>query len=407
MRIVKLLHVMSGLDPHAGGPREGVCRRGVFLEGLGHSVSIVTLDAPDAPFLKDVPLKVYALGPSKSALRYNSKLVPWLMAHAREYDAVIVNGLWQYQGIGTRRALRKLGMPYYLFVHGMLDPWFKHTYPMKHLKKWLYWLLGEYRVLRDAKAVLFTSEEERLQARQSFWLYRAAERVVAYGTSPPPADTPELRAQFQTAFPELKSCRVLLFLSRIHVKKGCDLLIAAFAKLVQNEPTLRLVMAGPASPALLAELQALAREHGVADRIVWPGMLQGDAKWAAFYNAEAFVLPSHQENFGIAVAEALGCGVPVLISDKVNIWREIVADNAGLAEADTQAGTDALLARWLALPEQRRLDMRSNAKRCFETRFRVDAMAYDLLDVISGKPQTAVPVAGPKATPSDAKLLSR
>ena len=407
MRIVKLLHVMSGLDPNAGGPREGVCRRGVFLEAHGHSVSIVTLDAPDAPFLKDVPLKVFALGPSQSAMRYNSKLVPWLLAHAREYDAVIVNGLWQYQGIGTRRALRKLGMPYYLFVHGMLDPWFKHTYPMKHFKKWLYWLLGEYRVLRDAQAVLFTSEEERLQARRSFWLYRAAERVVAYGTSPPPPDTPELRAQFRSAFPELEGCRNFLFLSRIHEKKGCDLLISAFAKAARNEPALRLVMAGPANPALLADLKNLARERGIADRVVWPGMLQGEAKWSAFYNAEAFVLPSHQENFGIAVAEALGCGLPVLISDKVNIWREIVTDDAGLAEPDTQPGTDALLARWLDLPQQKRQDMRSNAKRCFETRFRVDAMAYDLLDVISGQPQTAAPVAAPKPTAADAKLFSR
>ena len=136
-------------------------------------------------------------------------------------------------------------------------------------------------------------------------------------------------------------------------------------------------------------------------------MLQGDAKWSAFYNAEAFVLPSHQENFGIAVAEALGCGLPVLISDKVNIWREIVADNAGLAEPDTQAGTDALLARWLALPEQKRQDMRSNAKRCFETRFRVEAMAYDLLDVISGRPPAATPMAPSEPTRSNAKLLSR
>jgi glycosyltransferase involved in cell wall biosynthesis len=380
---MKLLHVMSGLDPHAGGPREGVCRRGVFLEEHGHSVSIVTLDAPDAPFLKDVPLTVHALGPSRSSLRYNEKLVPWLLAHAREYDAVIINGLWQYQGIGTRRALRKLGMPYYIFVHGMLDPWFKHAYPMKHMKKWLYWLLGEYRVLRDARAVLFTSEEERLQARKSFWLYRAAERVVPYGTSPPPGDAPGLRAQFMSAFPKLQGCRIFLFLSRIHEKKGCDLLISAFAKAARHEPTLRLVMAGPGTPALLGELKALAQERGVADRILWPGMLQGDAKWAAFYGAEAFVLPSHQENFGIAVAEALGCGLPVLISDKINIWREIVADNAGLAEPDTQVGIDTLLSRWLELPEQTRSDMRANAKRCFETRFRVDAMAYGLLDVVT------------------------
>ena len=179
-RGLKLLHVMSGLNPLDGGPREGVCRRGVFLEELGHSVSIVTLDDPHEPFLRDIPLTVYPLGPSYGGFRYNKKLVPWLMAHALEYDAVIVNGMWQYHGFGTRQALRRLGMPYYLFAHGMLDPWFKRAYPLKHLKKWLYWPWGEYRVLRDARAVLFTSEEERRLASQSFWMYRAKERVVAY-----------------------------------------------------------------------------------------------------------------------------------------------------------------------------------------------------------------------------------
>jgi glycosyltransferase involved in cell wall biosynthesis len=383
---LKLLHVLSTVNPVAGGPREGVCRRGVFLEGLGHSVSILTLDDPNQSFLADVPLTVHAIGPSMRGYGYNKRLVPWLLENAGKYDAIIVNGLWQYHSFGTWRALRKIGMPYFLFVHGMLDPWFKHTYPLKHLKKWLYWPWGEYRVVRDARAVLFTSEDERRLARQSFWLYRAKERVVAYGTSPPPGDAQRHRDGFFAAHPALRACRIFLFLGRIHEKKGCDLLIEAFAKVAAGDGRLRLVMAGPAGPELLEDLKALAARYGISDRVSWPGMLQGDMKWGAFYSAEAFVLPSHQENFGIAVAESLGCGLPVLISKKVNIWREILADNAGLAEEDTQLGTDSLLERWLALGEQSRIDMKANAVRSFETRFRVDAMAHSLLDVIAGAP---------------------
>lgn len=375
---------MASLDPHGGGPREGVVRRGVFLEALGHGVCIATLDAPGEPFLKNVPLTVYPLGPSHGSYRYNSRLLPWLREHAWEYDAVIVNGLWQYHGFATRRALCELGLPYYVFVHGMLDPWFKRAYPLKHLKKLLYWPWGEYRVLRDAAAVLFTSEEERRMARHSFGLYRARERVVAYGTTPPPGDRVAHREKFFVAHPQCRGCRIFLFLGRIHEKKGCDLLVAAFAKAAARDSSLRLVVAGPGQSALVDRLKDLAAHHGVADRIVWPGMLQGDMKWGAFYSAEAFVLPSHQENFGIAVAEALGCGVPVLISDKVNIWREVVADDAGLAEPDTQSGTDALFQRWLTLSPQARLAMGANAERCFDARFRVDAMAYDLLAVVGG-----------------------
>jgi glycosyltransferase involved in cell wall biosynthesis len=109
-------------------------------------------------------------------------------------------------------------------------------------------------------------------------------------------------------------------------------------------------------------------------------MLQGDMKWGAFYASEAYVLSSHQENFGIAVAESLGCGVPVLISDKVNIWREIEADGAGIVNPDTLAGSKESLKRWLALDETARQQMEANAKRCFEERFTVEAMAKSIAE---------------------------
>jgi glycosyltransferase involved in cell wall biosynthesis len=278
-----------------------------------------------------------------------------------------------------------MGIPYYVFTHGMLDPWFKRTYPLKHLKKWLYWPWAEYRVLRDAAGVLFTSEEERLQARRSFWLYRAHEHVVAYGTAQPPQDGERLRAKFLVAHRQLQGKRIVLFLGRIHEKKGCDLLVQAFASAAAQDDRLHLVLAGPDQTRLVPRLQALAAAAGVAERVSWPGMLQGDAKWGAFHAAEVFALPSHQENFGIAVAEALGCGLPVLISNKVNIWREIAADRAGIVEDDTLKGTRQGLQRWLALgPEQRR-QFSEQAKSSFRRRYSVDAMATTFLDVLTGK----------------------
>jgi glycosyltransferase involved in cell wall biosynthesis len=389
---LKLLHVMPSVNPHGGGPMEGVRQRGLRLQQLGHIVEVVTLDDPTKEYLSGYPLAVHALGPSGGGYGYNAKLVPWLKKHARDYDAVIVNGLWQYHSFAAWRALQKMGVPYYVFAHGMLDPWFKRTYPLKHFKKWLYWPWAEYRVLRDARAVLFTSEEERLQARQSFWLYRAAERVVAYGTSAPPANAAELRELFLAAHPELRGRRILLFLSRVHEKKGCDLLIQAFAQVAAAEPTLHLVMAGPDQTGWSARLKTMARDLGVMDRISWPGMVGGELKWGAFYSAEAFVLPSHQENFGIAVAEALSCGLPVLISDKVNIWREIESDNAGLVESDTQVGTENLLRRWLAMPPESKLEMSRCARESFFRRFTVDAMAGSLLEVVAPNDQAPIRV---------------
>lgn len=379
---VKLLHILPSLDPKAGGPLEGVRQRGVRLVELGHSVEVITLDDPQEPYLADFPLPVHALGPSRGGYRYNAKLVPWLAARARNYDAIIVNGLWQYNGFGTWRALRKAGVPYYVFTHGMLDPWFKRTYPLKHLKKWLYWPWAEYRVLRDARRVFFTSEDERILARRSFWLYRAREQVVAYGTGPPPGDAEGLRGKFLGAYPELRGRRLLLFLGRIHEKKGCDLLIKAFAKIRDIAPELHLVIAGPDQTGWVAKLRLIAAEEGIANRITWPGMLRGSDKWGAFYASEAFVLPSHQENFGIAVAEALSCAKPVLISDKVNIWREVDAAGAGIVGADTVDGVETSLRRWLSLEAEERARMGVRAAATYRMQFTIDSMASSLLDAL-------------------------
>jgi glycosyltransferase involved in cell wall biosynthesis len=362
---------------------------GARLQAMGHEVNIVTLDSPEDAWVKEHPMRVHALGPSSGSYRYNTRLTPWLLGNAHRYDAVIVNGLWQYHGFGSWRALTRLKKPYYVYTHGMLDPWFKRAYPLKHLKKWLYWPWAEYRLLRDAAGVLFTSEDERILARESFWLYRAREHVVAYGTASPPSERDRLRAVYLTAFPELRDKRILLFLSRIHEKKGCDLLLSAFAKVAATDPTLHLVVAGPDQTNLVPALRAQAEALKVADRISWPGMLQGDTKWGAFYAAEAFVLPSHQENFGIAVAEALGCGLPVLISNKINIWREIEAGGAGIVGDDTYVGTYQTLERWLALTNTERLQMGLDAKNLFEQRFTVQAMAESLLQII--RPTTSLP----------------
>ena len=379
---MKLLHVISSVNPAGGGPIEGIKQLHRALSALGHSTEIASLDAPGESFLIDFPMNVFPLGPSHLHYGYAGRAVPWLLANAGKYDAVIVNGLWQYGSLAAWRALAGSQVPYFVFTHGMLDPWFKHQYPLKHLKKWLYWPWAEYRVLRDARAVIFTCEEERLLARESFWLYRANEAVTSYGTDAPPAKSDELTTTFLDAFPECRDRRLLLFLSRIHEKKGCDLLIEAFAQVANEQPALHLVMAGPDQTGWAQELKARARELGLDGRITWTGMLEGDRKWGAFHACEAFCLPSHQENFGIVVAEALGCGKPVLISNKVNIWREIEADGAGLVHSDDLDGTVRSLRRFLGADANDRAAMSKRALDSFNSRFRIQKAAQRLIEII-------------------------
>jgi glycosyltransferase involved in cell wall biosynthesis len=142
-------------------------------------------------------------------------------------------------------------------------------------------------------------------------------------------------------------------------------------------------MAGPDQVGWQTDLQAQALRLGVADRITWCGMLTGDLKWAAYRAAEVFVLPSHQENFGVAVAEALAMGLPVLVSDQVNIWREIARDEAGLVAPDTRAGTVQLLRSWLGMSFEQRHSMAARAGRCFESHFQMQSAARRLHETMA------------------------
>ena len=379
---MKLLHVIPSLNPIGGGPIEGLKRLAVAEAELGHDIAVLTLDDSTDAWLRDLPFCIYAIGQGRLGYGYTPKLIPWLHKHRQEYDAVIIDGLWQYHCYGTWKALRGTTTPYYVFTHGMLDPWFKHTYPLKHLKKWIYWPWGQYPVLRDAKKVLFTSEDERILARKSFWLYRANEAVVGYGAVRPTGDPTVQRHLFFSKFPELQGKRIFLFLGRLHPKKGCDLLIESFAEFAKQDESLHLVMAGPDQAGWGQELISLSARHGIKDRVTWTGMISGELKWGSYYAAEVFILPSHQENFGVVVAEALACGVPVLITDKVNIWREVKADGSGIVAKDTLAGVTALIGEWLSLNNASKLEMHMKATCCFEQRFDVNQIAYRLMRMI-------------------------
>ena len=357
----------------------------------------MTLDPPNAAFLANSPARVIATGsdalnggamshrqqPLWKRFGYAPKAIPWLKAHRAEYDVAIVSGLWNYAAVAARWGLVGGNTPYVVFTHGMLDPWFNDQYPIKALGKQAVWLINEGPLLHHANRVLFTSVEEKLRARGVFRPYRLQEQVVSYGAPDPTSSNAERDiATFRAALPALGERRFLLYLSRIHEKKGCDLLVEAFADITQQVDDVDLVIAGPDQTGLRTELEALAARRGVASRIHWPGMLEGDVKMGAFRAADAFVLPSHQENFGIVVAEAMACGRPVLISDKVNIWREVAACNAGFVAPDTLEGTRNLLKRMLALDAAERTAMGVRARACFIEHFDIRNAALSLEAVL-------------------------
>ncbi len=342
---------------------------------------VVTQDDPAAPFLRDQPCPVHALGSARTSW-YCARLVPWLRANRSRFDGVIVHGLWEYSAIAVLRAVAG-HTPYIVFVHGMLDPYFKRSFPLKHLKKWAFWVTVQYWALRRARRVLFTTAAERDLATQSFWLHRWNAMVVGLGAETPPESLADCASAFHQSCPALYGKRYLLFLGRIDPKKGCDLLVQAFAATRSSDPDLHLVIAGPDSSSWRAELEAAAAEASVAERVHWPGMLTGAVKWGAFAACEAFILPSHQENFGIAIAEALACGKPVLITTPINISTDLAADGCALVEDDTLDGTRRLIGRWLALTGEQRAKMRERALVSFAARYEMRKSAAAVVEAFA------------------------
>lgn len=377
---MKLLHVVRSLDPRGGGVAEGLVNLSLHLRSLGVQSTLLSLDPPQSPWLD--ARYMHGIGPVHGVYGFGRSIKSQIAHYSRSHDLVVINGIWQYHSLATWRALRATGKPYLVYPHGMLDPWFKSTYPIKHLKKSIYWPLADYWVLREAKAVLFTTDQERLLARRTFKLYQANEVVVGYGTSAPPKDVERQRTAFFNRFPQLRGKRIFLFLSRIHPKKGVDLLLEAFATIAAIDQSLWLVIAGPDQVGFKADLQKRAAELGIADRVTWAGMLTGDLKYGAFRCAELFCLPSHQENFGIVVAESLSCSLPVAIAEPVNISVEVLAAGAGIVHPDTAAGTTAALRHWLAMTPPARAEMGVRGWHLFAERFDFASVARNLIPVL-------------------------
>lgn len=410
---MKLLHVIAGMDPKLGGVCQAVRTIVGGLADLGHSSEVVCTDTPDTVAYQTDAFPVHALGPAPNPWRYTSKLRPWLAQHLHRFEVVVLHGLWLHQDYALWKALCQLkeqnpgGSFPRLFImpHGMLDPYFQQAAGRK-LKAWrnrIYWWLIEEKVIKAAQGLLFTCETELLLARQSFRPYQPAqESVVGLGVPTPPPYSASQRQAFIDKCSALAQRPYLLFIGRIHEKKGVDLVLQAYGKLLRatvkptqdNTSSTGLGTASSLLPALVIagpgldtpyglHLQRLAAELPKPALVCFPGMLTGQAKWGALYGCEAFILPSYQENFGIAVVEALACGRPVLISDQVNIWREIANMEAGLVEAATLAGTQLLLERWLKLSTSQQLHMREQAQLCYHHYFAVAPAAARMLATLS------------------------
>ena len=300
----------------------------------------------------------------------------WLAANISTFDLVHIHALFSYASLPASYWSRRLGVPYVVRPLGTLNAW-----GMTERRPWLKtasFRLLESRIVRNAALMHYTSDQERTEA-ESLGI-RTPSAVIP---NPLPKQADVARGAFRRQHPTVGERPVLLFLSRIDAKKGIDLLLRAFVDVRMRVPGTMLVIAGDLSSVYAAEMRALAISLGVDADVLWPGFLSGTDKASALADADLFVLPSHSENFGIAVAEAMAAGLPVVVSDQVAIHGDVVAAEAGVATRCDVAELTTALCSLLAQPERRRT-MGANGRRFASHTYSAEAVTRQLVDAYNG-----------------------
>lgn len=309
----RVLHVLASLDQRYGGPLRAVldlCAAGESLGVESEIVGLGELNVPDNPFPAERIHSVAANG----SWGYSPELRQWLRNNLARFDGVVLHGLWMYPNWAAAVECQAAGKPYACFPHGMLEPWAVFGQgPLKAIKKIAYWLLRERRVCQYACQMLFTTYTERDLAQRMVRLRPSASILAPFGFSP---EMPACVLPDRAELLHPPDRRIALFLGRMHPKKNAALLLRAWA--AANMPSeWLLVLAGSGDPHYVATLENLARTLGIEQQVSFAGFVTGNDRTYLLQRAYWFLLPSSQENFGIAVLEAVEQGCAVAISDRV------------------------------------------------------------------------------------------
>lgn len=386
MRPMRILHVLSSLAPRYGGPPQVCLELCQELARRGEEVSIYTTNM-DGPRELDVPLQrpVWTNG-NGVEVRYfpvqtpRSYVMSWPFARALrraipEQDIVHIHSLYVFPSTIAAYYCRRAAVPYLVRPHGSLDP---YLFRRHRGRKWVYERLFEWRNLNRAAAIHYTTQEEEELVRPLG--LRARGVIVPPGVHAERYAEGPSRAAFDEAWPETRGRRVVLYLGRLNFKKGLDLLAKAFGQLARQRDDVHLLLAGPDNDGYGAMVWQWLANEGVLARCSFAGMLLGSRKLMALRHADVFVLPSYTENFGIAVVEAMACGLPVVISNRVNIWRDVAAAQAGIVVDCDADELSRALAAVLADPTGGKA-MGERARRLVRERFTWGAAADRMLEV--------------------------
>jgi glycosyltransferase involved in cell wall biosynthesis len=358
---MRILHVIPTMSARYGGPAKACREMAAAMIARGHEAEIFTTNYDGFGHYDEVtpgfrvngaarpPVSTFPVDLPPHYFRISRPFAHALKREIKRFDLVHIHSLYLFTTFAAGHYALRHGVPFILRPHGSLDP---YIYPRHRWRKRVVETLYQDRLFRRAAAVHYTTEDERkLAAPYTFdrpgFVVPLGLDLEDYRPLPEPGG-------FRARHPETEGKRILLFFGRINFKKGLDILAKAFGRIARARDDVHLVIAGPDNDGLQADVERWLEAEGVRERTSFTGMITGEAKLALLRDADLFLLPSHTENFGISVIEAMACGLPVLISDKVNICHEVEAGGAGLVEPlDPERFADRAL-QMLADPERLR-----------------------------------------------------
>lgn len=352
---MRVMHVISGIRPAAGGTTYALAGLTRAQADAGLEVAVFSTwgegDEGVGLDLFDNRVRMHQLGPAANPMSRHPQLARHLWELADEYDVFHIHALWEAAQFHAARTAQQKGLAHLFTPHGMLEPWSMGQNWWKSAKKRLYLWWRLRKALNGSDAIHFTTPLEEQHAAR---LHLRPTTLV----EPNGLDLSEFEYLPSSGFLRSRlsiqhNAPILLFLGRIHPKKGLDVTVQAFAQMLRrtapdsDASRAVLVLAGPDSAGYLSSLLLLASQLGVRDRILTTGMLDAKQRIAAMVDADLFILSSYNENYGVAVIEAMAAELPVLVSDQVQAYPEVLACDGGQVlplDAETFA---AAMAMWL------------------------------------------------------------
>jgi glycosyltransferase involved in cell wall biosynthesis len=365
------VNVTSHLDARYGGIATSLpefCR----ATAVGWSSHLLSVCGPEEIASPELGFELTRLPAGRLRWAFNRRLRQVLQHAIAEADIVHVHGIWQEHCMHACSTARRTLRPYVVSAHGMLDSW---ALRQKSWRKAPYLALCERRNLASAACLRALTRHEVEDYRRAGVAGNVA--IVPNGVTIPAETSSALLLE---KFPELRSRRMVLYLGRLHPKKGIDLLCQAWARIAARFPDAVLLIAGPDSEGTLSHLKSMVADAGISAQVVFAGMLSRQLKWSALAAAEVFVLPSHSEGFSVSTVEALGMGVPVIITRQC--WFPEVSENAcgWIIEPDAGQTADFLIES-LSMSTGERAARQANARNLVETNYSWEVVGRKMIQV--------------------------